>query len=182
MFIWYGISVITMFCLSPTVSISAVALITILPLPVSYAVLSSSLAIMLAPVGKSGPLIYFISPFVSIDGLSIYATTASITSPKLWGGMLVATPTAMPYAPLTKRLGKRPGRVSGSFNLSSKFKLKWTVSLSISRKSSRARLLSFISVYLYAAAPSPSIEPKFPWPSISGSLSVKSCAMRTAAS
>ena len=35
---------------------------------------------------------------------------ASITSPRLCGGMLVAMPTAMPPAPLTSRFGKFAGR------------------------------------------------------------------------
>ena len=39
---------------------------------------------------------------------------ASMTSPRLCGGMLVAMPTAMPPAPLTSRLGKRAGRTVGS--------------------------------------------------------------------
>ena len=39
---------------------------------------------------------------------------ASITSPRLCGGMLVAMPTAMPPAPLTSRFGKRAGRTVGS--------------------------------------------------------------------
>ena len=36
--------------------------------------------------------------------------TASMTSPRLWGGMLVAMPTAMPWLPLTSRFGKRAGQ------------------------------------------------------------------------
>ena len=46
----------------------------------------------------------------------MYAKQASITSPRLCGGMLVAMPTAMPPAPLTSRLGKRAGRTDGSFS------------------------------------------------------------------
>jgi hypothetical protein len=38
------------------------------------------------------------------------------------------------------------------------------------------------SVYRYAAGGSPSIEPKFPWPSTVGWRMEKSCAMRTRAS
>jgi hypothetical protein len=37
-------------------------------------------------------------------------------SPRLWGGMLVAIPTAMPWLPFTNRLGKRLGRTTGSVN------------------------------------------------------------------
>ncbi len=45
-----------------------------------------------------------------IAGSSISAMQPSITSPRLCGGMLVAMPTAMPPAPLTRRLGKRAGQ------------------------------------------------------------------------
>ena len=47
------------------------------------------------------------------------ACTVSMTSPKLWGGMLVLMPTAMPSEPLIKRLGTRTGSTSGSFSVSS---------------------------------------------------------------
>ena len=46
--------------------------------------------------------------------MSISATQASITSPRLCGGMLVAMPTAMPPAPLTSRFGNFAGRTVGS--------------------------------------------------------------------
>jgi hypothetical protein len=52
-------------------------------------------------------------------GLSISAMQASMTSPRLCGGMLVAMPTAMPPAPLTSRFGKRAGRTVGSCSLPS---------------------------------------------------------------
>ncbi len=45
----------------------------------------------------------------------MYATHASITSPKLCGGILVAIPTAIPMFPLTNIFGKRLGKISGSF-------------------------------------------------------------------
>ena len=73
------------------------------------------------------------SASVVIFGLSICATTASTASPRLWGGMLVARPTAMPLAPFTSRFGKRAGSRSGSFWVSSKFRWKPTVSFSMSR-------------------------------------------------
>ena len=66
------------------------------------------------PVGKSGPFTCFIRPSRSIAGSSMYAVTAPTTSRRLWGGMFVAIPTAMPCEPLTSRLGKRLGRTSGS--------------------------------------------------------------------
>ncbi len=42
----------------------------------------------------------------------------SITSPKLWGGILVANPTAIPKAPLTRRFGYFAGKTVGSFSVS----------------------------------------------------------------
>ena len=45
-------------------------------------------------------------------GSSISAMQASMTSPRLCGGMLVAMPTAMPPAPLTSRFGNRAGRTT----------------------------------------------------------------------
>ena len=68
----------------------------------------------------------------SVTRLSMIFTTASITSLRLWGGMLVAMPTAMPVVPLTSRFGKRLGRTTGSFSVSSKFGTKSTVSLLMS--------------------------------------------------
>ena len=51
--------------------------------------------------------------------LFINAKVASITSPRLWGGMLVAIPTAIPPAPLTNMFGYWEGSTSGSFSVSS---------------------------------------------------------------
>ena len=78
--------------------------------------------------------------------MSIKCTVASITSPKLWGGIDVAIPTAIPLEPFTKRLGYLEGSTAGSFNDSSKFGTKSTVSLSISLNNSRANLLILASV------------------------------------
>ena len=44
----------------------------------------------------------------------MYAKTASITSVKLWGGMFVARPTAIPKEPFTSKLGYLAGKTSGS--------------------------------------------------------------------
>ena len=44
---------------------------------------------------------------------------ASMVSPRLWGGMLVAIPTAIPVEPLTSRLGTRVGSTTGSVSLPS---------------------------------------------------------------
>ncbi len=54
-----------------------------------------------------------------MSGSSIVATTASMTSPMLWGGMFVAMPTAMPELPLMSRLGTREGSTTGSVRRSS---------------------------------------------------------------
>jgi hypothetical protein len=73
---------------------------------------------MLPPVGKSGPgRISIISSMVT-DGLSINAQTASITSPKLCGGMLVAIPTAIPVDPFINKVGRAEGNTEGSVELS----------------------------------------------------------------
>ena len=49
-----------------------------------------------------------------IFGLSMAAIVASISSPRLWGGMFVARPTAMPAEPLASRFGNRAGSTTGS--------------------------------------------------------------------
>ena len=72
-----------------------------------------------APVGKSGPGMTFISSSVVASGLSMSIHVASMASPRLWGGMLVAMPTAMPDEPFTSKLGKRAGKTVGSSKLSS---------------------------------------------------------------
>ncbi len=62
---------------------------------------------MMPPVGKSGPgrrYEFFGRGLWIVD----QRNTASITSPRLCGGMFVAMPTAMPPAPLTSRFGNRP--------------------------------------------------------------------------
>ena len=48
------------------------------------------------------------------SGLSIIIRQASITSPRLCGGMFVAMPTAMPEEPLTSRFGYFAGSTDGS--------------------------------------------------------------------
>ncbi|MNC89220.1 hypothetical protein D3C83_51240 [compost metagenome] len=120
------------------------------------------------PVGKSGPFTIARSSSGVMSGLSINAIDASMISFRLWGGMLVAMPTAMPLEPLTSKFGNAAGSTVGSCNRSSKFGTKSTVSLSMSASSSVAMRVSRASVYRYAAAPSPSTEPKLPWPSTSG--------------
>ena len=106
----------------------------------------------------------FIKSLTSASGLDINSTSPSTSSERLWGGILVAIPTAIPSDPLTSRFGYTAGRTAGSFKVSSKFVVQGIVSLSISLKSSLPILDILDSVYLIAAALSPSIDPKFPCP------------------
>ena len=152
----------TKLSLSPSFSIITLARIAILPLPVSYALFKSSLTKSSPPDGKSGAFIYSIRLSKLILGFSIYAHTPSITSVILCGGILVASPTAMPDAPFTNKLGNLPGSVLGSFKVSSKLSIQSTVSCSISLSISNASGCKRTSVYLIAAAESPSILPKLP--------------------
>ena len=65
-------------------------------------------------VGKSGPGICSIRSFISIEGLSITARLALITSVRLCGGMFVAIPTAIPDEPLISKFGNLVGITDGS--------------------------------------------------------------------
>ena len=65
-------------------------------------------------VGKSGPGMTFMSSGTVDFGFSIIIRHASMTSPMLCGGMLVAMPTAMPDDPLTSRFGNFAGNTDGS--------------------------------------------------------------------
>jgi hypothetical protein len=85
------------------------------PRPVAYASLSSARGVMIcAPPGKSGPLMCFINPATLSSGSPIIAIAALATSLRLWLGISVAMPTAMPEAPLSKIIGRRAGRIAGS--------------------------------------------------------------------
>ena len=119
----------------------------ILPRPVAYAARMPLRPIMTPPVGKSGPLMCSIRPARSMSGSWISATMPSMTSRMLWGGILVAIPTAMPLEPLMSRFGTRQGSTLGSCLDSSKFGTKSTVSFSISRMRSTLILLMRASVY-----------------------------------
>ena len=94
--------------------------------------------------------------------------SASTISPRLWGAMFVAIPTAIPAEPLMSRLGTLPGRRSGSLSVPSKLSVQEMVSFSMSRSISSASGLRRASVYRIAAGESPSMEPKFPCPSMRG--------------
>ena len=101
---------------------------------------------MIPLVGKSGPFTYCIRSARSASGLSSTQTAASMTSRRLWGGMLVAMPTALPEEPFTSRLGNRAGSTRGSLRLSSKLGSQSTVSFSMSASISPAILAMRASV------------------------------------
>ena len=116
------------------VSMSVTARTLIFPRPVRYASSMPLVPRMVAAVGKSGPLMMESSSSMVVSRfsstlLSMIFTTAAITSRRLWGGILVAMPTAMPVPPLTRRFGNLDGRTTGSFSVSSKLGTKSTVSL-----------------------------------------------------
>ena len=108
----------------------AVPLTTIWPRPVSYASLIPSEPMIVAPVGKSGPWTRFMSWPVVASGSLSSRYIASQSSNRLWGGMFVAIPTAIPAAPLSSRFGSLAGRSTGSCRLASKLSTKSTVSSS----------------------------------------------------
>ncbi len=95
---------------------SARARMVMLPRPVSNASRMPERPRMMPPVGKSGPGTMRISSSSGVSGLAISARVASMISPGLCGGMLVAMPTAMPLPPLISRLGKLAGRTFGSLS------------------------------------------------------------------
>ena len=144
----YGSSVTTILFLPLSIgSISVTARTLIFPRPVRYASSIPLVPNICAPVGKSGPLIIpRISSIVVSSISSIRRTTPLITSRRLCGGIFVAMPTAIPDVPFTKRFGKRDGNTTGSFSVSSKFGIKSTVSLLISRSISIEILLNLASV------------------------------------
>ena len=117
-FTWYGSSVTTRQMRPWISSTSTIARIVIEPRPVRYASSMPLWPRIVAPVGKSGPLIRTRSAASSssrdASGWSRCHCTPSATSRRLCGGMLVAMPTAMPDEPLTSRFGNRDGRTVGS--------------------------------------------------------------------
>mmetsp|Transcript_4941 Transcript_4941/g.15638 ORF Transcript_4941/g.15638 Transcript_4941/m.15638 type:complete len:216 (+) Transcript_4941:1889-2536(+) len=153
------------------------------PLPVVYMSRAPALPMMIPPVGKSGPGRRRSSSASDTSRSEISACSASTSSPKLCGGILVAMPTAIPDAPLRRSIGSRAGRTIGSRSDASKLSVKSTVSRATSVSSeSRARRCSLHSVYRIAAGGSGSLDPKLPWPSTSGARREKGCAIRTSAS
>ena len=75
-----------------------------------------------------------INSSVVTSGFCIKSSIPSITSIKLWVGILVVIPTAIPSAPFTNKFGIRTGNTSGSFSVSSKFDTKSTTFLSKSAR------------------------------------------------
>ena len=112
----YGISVtiIDFFLSFDFSSIWTLDSMTIDPFPVLKADSIPLVPFIIPPVGKSGPFTNFVNSSIVISLLSIYAIHPSITSPKLWGGIFVAIPTAIPLAPLTNKFGTFDGNTVGS--------------------------------------------------------------------
>ena len=88
--------------------------------------------------------------------------------------MFVAIPTAIPDDPFANKLGNAAGKTVGSLNSPSYVFLKLTVSDPISFNKNSDTSVNLVSVYLIAAALSPSILPKLPCPFIRGYLVEKS--------
>ena len=117
---WNGSSVTTMASRSlRMVSIVALPRTMTEPRPSRRALRGAVRPMISPPVGKSGPGTMSSRASSATFGSSSRATQASTISPRLWGGMLVAMPTAMPPAPLTSRFGIRAGRTTGSSSFSS---------------------------------------------------------------
>ena len=97
----------------------------IFPRPVVYASMIPERPKISPPVGKSGPGSNSkISRSSASSGSILFSISQHktlTTSRKLWGGMFVAIPTAIPVEPLTIKFGITEGNVKGSFNDSSKF-------------------------------------------------------------
>jgi hypothetical protein len=111
---------------------------TMRPRPVSYMSRIPSAPTMKAPVGKSGPGRTAMRSSRVQSGSAARTWKAAATSRRLWGGMLVLIPTAIPEEPFTRRLGKREGRTEGSRSRLSKLGDQSTVSRSRSARSSVA--------------------------------------------
>ena len=142
--VWYGMEVITTASrawpfLPPPLTFSTVAapLRFTPPLPVRYISLKPPrCCTMMPPVGKSGAGIASSrSSSVQFSGSEAYRTNAFATSLRLWGGMDVAMPTAIPVLPLMSRLGKRAGSTAGSVWDPSNVSVKSTASRPMSASS-----------------------------------------------
>ena len=100
-------------------SIDVFERIWIIPLPVLYASYIPAFPSIVPPVGKSGPEISFINSSIDTFGLLIKLMQPFKTSVILWGGILVAIPTAIPDEPFTNKFGIFVGNTSGISSLPS---------------------------------------------------------------
>ena len=82
---------------------------------------------------------------------------------------------------LISRRMKQPGYLQSAYPLRN-FSERLEGFYHAARKTSWVSFSSLASVYRMAAAPSPSMEPKFPWPSTRVLPFLKSCAITTSAS
>ena len=76
--------------------------------------MSAALEMICAPPGKSGAGSSAKRSSSLRRSLRISATQAAATSRKLWLGISVARPTAMPLAPFSSTKGSRAGSSDGS--------------------------------------------------------------------
>ncbi len=76
--------------------------------------MSAALEMICAPPGKSGAGSSANNSSSLRPSLRISATHAAATSRRLWLGISVASPTAMPLAPLSSTNGSRAGSCRGS--------------------------------------------------------------------
>ena len=117
-FTWYGSSVTTRQVRPWISSTLTTARMMIEPRPVRYASAMPRVPRIVAPVGKSGPLIRCVTAAASSSGpASGFASAqraASATSRRLCGGIFVAMPTAMPSEPFASSAGNRAGSTTGS--------------------------------------------------------------------
>ena len=115
LFTMYGISPTTIRLRPDRASSSSVCARTVSrPRPVRYAERMPASPQIMAPVGKSGAGTFSITSSRLAFGSRASRTSASTISPRLWGGMFVAIPTAMPEEPLTTRFGSPVGSTTGS--------------------------------------------------------------------
>ena len=144
--VWYGISVTTMRDRLPSSTISARARMRTDPRPVDMAAREPARPNSKPRVGKSGPCTNPIRSSTVASGLRMRWMVASMTSPRLCVGILVAMPTAMPWLPLMSRFGNRDGMTSGSVRDPSKLPAKSTVRSSMPSTMVMAKSVSRHSV------------------------------------
>ena len=121
-------------------------------------------------MGKSGAGRIRRSSSKGKSGLSMTATMASQTSPRLCGGRLVAMPTAIPTDPLTSRLGSLLGKhdrlVAGTVVVG--FEVDGLVLEVLEHFRRWGPSSGLRCTAMGRPGGSPSMEPKLPWPSTRG--------------